>query len=198
MRQLLRMSVLALGALSLAACSSKALLPSATSENTKVFQTYDQVAGAYGAITAGKTNGAELEKLGFGVKTAPNVEILTYVGVIDRLPQDARTKGHVPDAVQGCFDAQDRCTAYLFRPGRIESRHVGNTFLELAGFQKDTLNTGWTADIMLLVQDDVVVYKLMNGQPLIGDMQHKVTPLGPLQDAARQSLGGSKDPNDKD
>lgn len=180
----LKTTIAALGALSLTACGGgKVLLPSTTSESSKTFQNYEQVETAYIAVAPGKTNSAELAKLGFSVKSSPNIEILTYVGVVERLPQDARTKGAIPPPVQACFDAGDRCSAYIFRPGRIESHHVGNTVLELTGFESSTVDEGWSAEVMLLIQDDVVVYKQMNGQPLIGDEQRTIQPLGPLQDA---------------
>ena len=181
--------VLAACALSVTGCGSK-LLPQAKI-NATAFQTYDQVEAAYTAVEPGKTTVAELSKLGFDVKTTPNIEILSSVGVLERLPQASRSAGSLPAQVQACIDAQDHCVAYLFRSEHLESRHVGNTFLDLTGFERDTVHSGWTAEVVLLIEDGRVVYKLMSGQPRIENTSTSVQPLGPLQNVGDTAAGKS-------
>ncbi|HEY0281114.1 MAG TPA: hypothetical protein VGC27_00635, partial [Rhizomicrobium sp.] len=56
------------------------------------FQTYDQVAGAFVGIIPGETRLSDLPKLGFDTATTPNVEILSYLGVIERfMPRNSLT-----------------------------------------------------------------------------------------------------------
>lgn len=182
----------AICALSLAGCTGAKLLPRETNVSSAAFQTYDQIEAAYSAVIPGKTSTSDLSKLGFDPKSA-NVEVLTYVGVTDRLPHDSRPSGHLPQQVQDCIAAQDRCIAYAFHPEHHESRNVGNPVLELTGFEHKTINSGWSAEVMLLVQDGFVVYKFMSGHPLIEDTQTSTQPLGPLQNLGDRAVGNSSE-----
>ncbi len=173
-----------------AGCGSK-LLPQAKL-NTTAFQTYDQVETAYNAVEPGKTTVADLSKIGFDVKTTPNIEVLSSVGVLERLPEASRVSGTLPPQVQSCIDAQSHCIAYLFRSEHLESRHVGNTFLDLTGFERETVHSGWSAEVVLLIEDDRVVYKLISGKPRIENTDHKVQPLGPLQNVGDSVVGRNK------
>ncbi|MBU6297990.1 MAG: hypothetical protein KGJ79_16865 [Alphaproteobacteria bacterium] len=151
--------------------------------STSSFQTYDQVQAAYTDIVPGSTRMSDLQKLGFDTATTPNVEILSYLGVIERfMPRNTLSFDHLARPVQACIEAQDRCSALVFHPQHVESRRMGNVFLDLLGFERETLNTGWSAEVVLLMQDGHVAYKLMSGRPHIEDMHDTVQPLGPLQD----------------
>ena len=170
--------------LSLVGCGGFGLLPHesrmATSAN---FQTYDQVAAAYTGIVPGETRLSDLPKLGFDTAATPNIEILSYLGVIERfMPRNSLTFDHLAQPVQACIASQDHCSAFVFHPQHVESHRMGSVFLDLLGFERQTLDTGWQAEIVLLVQDGHVAYKLMSGRPHIEDMHDMVQPLGPLQD----------------
>lgn len=180
-----------------AGCGGSRLLPHASEGSSASFQTYQDVEDAVAAIKPGTTTTAELAKIGFDVKTAPNIEVLSYLGVLDRMSQDTRGKGALPAPVQACLDSHERCTAFVFRPQRIEAHHVGNTLLDLTGFERDTVSSGWSAEVMLLIKDDVVVYKLMSGRPRIEEMRHTVQPLGPLQNVGGAIVGGGSRPDPK-
>lgn len=151
--------------------------------STTNFQTYQQVTAAYTDIVPGQTRLADLPKFGFDTATTPNVEILSYLGVIERfMPRNSMTFDHLAAPVQACIEAQDRCSAFVFHPQHVESRRLGNIFLDMLGFERETLDTGWQAEVVLLMQDGHVAYKLMSGRPRIEDMHDTVQPLGPLQD----------------
>ncbi|MGA7674084.1 MAG: hypothetical protein WCA78_03455 [Rhizomicrobium sp.] len=170
--------------LSLVGCGGLGLLPHETQVLASAnFQTYDQVAAAYTSIVPGETRLADLPKLGFDTATTPNVEILSYLGVIERfMPRNSMTFDHLAPPVQACIEAQDRCSAFVFHPQQVQSRRMGSFFLDVFGFERETLDTGWQAEVVLLMQDGHVAYKLMSGRPRIEDMHDTVQPLGPLQD----------------
>ena len=183
-RRTIKIIVSATFMLSLVGCGGLGLLPheSQVLESSK-FQTYDQVAAAYTDIVPGQTRMADLPKLGFDTATTPNVEILSYLGVIERfMPRNSLTFDHLAPPVQACIEAQDRCSAFVFHPQQVESHRTGNIFLDVLGFERQTLDTGWQAEVVLLMQDGHVAYKLMSGRPRIEDMHDTVQPLGPLQD----------------
>ncbi|HEY0282396.1 MAG TPA: hypothetical protein VGC27_07225, partial [Rhizomicrobium sp.] len=70
-------------------------------------------------------------------------------------------------------------------------RRLGNFFLDLLGFERQTLNTGWQAEVVLLMQDGQVAYKLMSGRPRIEDTQDTIRPLGPLQDISNSAFNAA-------
>lgn len=169
--------------LSLVGCGGLGLLPHETKASQNSFVTYEQVQSAYTDVVPGQTRLTDLPKLGFDTATTPNVEVLSYLGVIERfMPRSTMSFDRLAPQVQSCIESQDRCSAFVFRPQHVESRRTGNLFLDLLGFQRQTVDTGWSAEVVLLMQDGHVAYKLMSGRPRIEDMRDQVSPLGPLQD----------------
>jgi hypothetical protein len=169
--------------LSLVGCGGLGLLPHETKVTQNSFQTYEQVQAAYTYVEPGRTRLTDLPRLGFDTATTPNVEVLSYLGVIERfMPRSTMSFDHLAPPVQACIESQDRCSAFVFHPQHVESRRMGNFFLDILGFERRTVDTGWTAEVVLLMQDGHVAYKLMSGRPRIEDTREEVSPLGPLQD----------------
>jgi hypothetical protein len=169
--------------LSLVGCGGLGLLPHETKASTNSFQSYEQVQSAYTDVVPGQTRLTDLPKLGFDTATTPNVEVLSYLGVIERfLPRSTMSFDHLAPPVQACIESQDRCSAFVFHPQHVESRRMGNIVLDLLGFERRTVASGWTAEVVLLMQDGHVAYKLMSGRPRVEDTHDEITPLGPLQD----------------
>ena len=42
---------------------------------------------------------------------------------------------------------------FVFHPQHVESRRMGNFFLDLLGFERQTVDSGWSAEVVLLMQD---------------------------------------------
>jgi hypothetical protein len=173
--------------LSLVGCGGFGLLPHETSINNSNFGSYREVETAYNTIKPGQTSVSDLGSIGFDSATTSNVEVLSYLGVIERfMPRDSIRFDKLDPAVQGCIEARDRCSAFVFRPQRLEQERQGSIFLDLLGFERNTVNHGWSAEVTLLVENGRVAYKVMSGRPRIEDYNSSVSPLGPLQD-----LGGT-------
>lgn len=169
--------------LSLVGCGGLGLLPHESKVSSNSFQTYEQVQAAYADITPGVTRLTELPKLGFDTAATPNIEILSYLGVIERfMPRNTMSYDKLAPQVQSCIESQDRCSAFVFHPQHVEARRTGNFFLDLLGFERQTVNSGWTAEVVLLMQDGRVSYKVMSGRPRIDEVHDQISPLGPLQD----------------
>jgi hypothetical protein len=172
--------------LTLVGCGGFGLLPHETNISTTRFKSYAEVSDAYQAIVPGQTQVGDLDRIGFDSATNTNVEILSYLGVIERfMPRDSIHFDRLDPAVQGCIEARDRCSAFVFRPQRLEQERQGNILLDLLGFERTTVNHGWAAEVTLLVENGRVAYKIMSGKPRIEDYNDSIQPLGPLQD-----LGG--------
>jgi hypothetical protein len=195
MRASLKTILLLAGALVLTACAGPSLLPRASNVSSTAFQTYEQVEGAFSDVVPGATRTPDLSRLGFDPALTPNVEILTYVTLSDRFLVDAGgSSRHVPQAVQDCIEAEAHCAAYVFHLQRLESRHVGNAILDLTGFATTVVNSGWTADVLLVVEDGTVVYKIMSGNPRIENARESHQPLGPFQNVGRSATGAPSSP----
>jgi hypothetical protein len=169
--------------LSLVGCGGLGLLPRETKVTQESFQSYEQVRAAYREVTPGATRLTDLPKLGFDTTATPTVEVVSYLGVIERfVPRNTASYDKLAPEVQDCIAAQDRCTAFVFRPKHIETKRTGSVFLNVLGFERKTADTGWSAEVVLLMQDGRVAYKIMSGRPHIDDQRAAISPLGPLQD----------------
>jgi hypothetical protein len=154
------------------------------------FASYDAVESAYGNVVAGETRLPQLAQLGFDTATAPNVEKLSYLGVMDRfMPGDSIRFDKLAQPVQSCIQSQEHCSAYIFRPSHVHSQRQGSLLMDLLGFERVTVNTGWSAEVIFLMQDGKVVYKVLQGKPRIEDVRDAVQPLGPLQDIGGTAMG---------
>jgi hypothetical protein len=172
-----------LGACSVVGLSNTDLLPGEDDTVATTFTTYDAVETAYGNVKAGETRVPDLAQLGFDTSTAPNVERLSYLGVMDRfLPGSSIRFDKLAPAVQTCIEAQEHCSAVIFRPARVRAQRSGSLVLDLLGFERVTVSTGWSAEVIFLMQDGTVVYKVLQGKPRIQEVRDRVQPLGPLQD----------------
>lgn len=168
-------------ALLLAGCGG--VLPHESQVDVTKFETYDQLTMAYNKIELGKTSTTDLSTLGFDPKTTPNIEVLSYTQIVDALlPSDKLRVEDVPTSARPCLQAQNDCSGYLYRLAHSSKRRNGDVVPDLMGIERDTVSSGWSADIMLLVQNDRVIYKMMSSKPRIENRQNKSQPLGPLQD----------------
>lgn len=176
--------------LSLVGCGGFGLLPHRSDlANDQTFTSYDQVQIAYANIIPGQTREAELSKLGFDATVQPNAEMISYLGVIERfMPRDSIKFDLLAKPVRSCIEAQERCSAYVFRPSRLEQQRTGSIFLDLMGFERTTIDHGWAAEVVLLMQDGRVAYKVMSGKPHIEGYHDDIQPLGPLQNLGDQAV----------
>jgi hypothetical protein len=176
--------------LALVGCGGLSLLPHRTDlADDQNFQTYNEVEVAYKTIVPGETRENDLAKLGFNAAVQPNAEVISYLGVIERfMPRDSIHFDHLAQPVRACIEAQERCSAYVFRPSRLEQQRMGSIFLDLMGFERTTLDHGWAAEVVLLMQDGRVAYKVMSGKPHIEGYHDDIQPLGPLQDLGDQAV----------
>jgi len=186
-RRYARVAVSLLVTLVLVGCGGLGLLPRRADIKNTNFRSYSAVQVAYQTIAPGQTRVSDLSQMGFDAAESPNVEIISYLGVIERfMPRDSIKFDQLDPAVQSCIEARESCSAYIFKPERIHEERTGNWFLDVLGFERETVSYGWSADVLLLVQNGRVVYKVMDGKPRINNYHDDVEPLGPFQD-----LGGT-------
>lgn len=178
-------------ALLLADCGGTDLLPQDSKDTSSNFQSYDQVQAAYSKIVPGSTRLTDLPKLGFDTTAMANVEMLSNADVNARfVPANPRAFDLLPKPVHACIEAQERCSALVFHLELTQSRRNGSVVMDAMGLRRETLSTGWSAEVVLFMQDGRVIYKLMSGRPHIAETKDSMQPLGPLQDLGENAAHG--------
>lgn len=161
----------------LSGCSS--LLPRSKSVTESPWQEYGEAQTSFEKIEVGKTTAEELQKLGFDVKSSRNVKILTYLEIaamLQGIPVNEQDPG-----LRACLKARSDCHAYVFEPKRSRSKRVGNFWLDIFNFRRETRETGWHFKALIVFVNHHVAYKLASGEPQIDQMTDRINPLGPFQ-----------------
>lgn len=157
---------------------------------------YASVEAAFKTIVPYHTTVDDLRTLGFDPRVSPNVKILTYVDIIQTfMPNPGIQLKDLAPAVRDCIESQENSRAYLVELHDIKQQRHGNLFLDIFGFNRRTHESGWRFQGLILIQDDLVVYKLASGEPQVSSESKKVRPLGPLQELdfnANQAAGYAK------
>ncbi len=168
-------------ALALAGCDGM-LLPSQSEIGATKFQSYDAVRGAFDKIAVQQTSFNEMSDLGFDASNTPNVAVLSYLDIVERfMPNSSMAFDKLDPAVQDCIMARSRCEGYVFKLEHHEFQRTGSLFLDLFGFLHTTKETGWTAQVLVLVQNGRITHKLLSGEPNVQIVRDDVQPLGPVQ-----------------
>jgi hypothetical protein len=191
---MLRLATLLTAALALTACATD-VLPSTSRETPGPFASYEVAEIGYRLIEPGVTDSRRLQELGIDPRTTPNLKVLNYVEVMRIfMPSDTVALKDLDPAVQGCIGSKTACTGYLLTPGVSATQRTGDVSLDVLGFQRTTEEKGWAASMLLLMVDEVVVYKLWSGTPRIEERNAETNPLGPAQDlsgTARDAIGSA-------
>ncbi len=92
----------------------------------------------------------------------------------------------LPIGVKECLTSKNSCYGLEIDIVKMESKRYGNAFLDIFNFKRSIEQKGWEFNGLIIVKNDIVVYKLAGGKPSIAANKVQVNPLGPLQ-----SLDGS-------
>jgi len=162
-----------------------AMLPVSKVNVESTWETFEQAKASFDKIIPNETRRADLTALNFDPFRTPNIEILTHLDIVHHfMPNSSIKFEHMDPGVQECIQAGERCQAYQIRLKRIHSARYGNLFLDLFHFKRQTHQTGWHFTALVVMVDDVVVYKLWSGKPQIDEDHYRKNPLGPLQEPA--------------
>src|ERR1700678_3598493 len=90
----------------LVGCGGLGLLPSESEMKNTGFKSYQDVQAAYAPLLPGTTKPHDLLLIGFDANASPNMEVLSYLGVIERfIPRDSIRFDYLGAAVQQCIEA---------------------------------------------------------------------------------------------
>jgi hypothetical protein len=164
------------------ACST--LLPRSEALTDSPWQSFEVARQAFDQIIPHKTTGADLKRLKIDAESNPNVTILNYSDVLRRfVPSPSLDVASLDAGVQECLRAATRCQGYEVDHRVLKRTRYGNFWADLFNFRRKTEIVGWRFNAIVLIVNDVVVYKLTGGQPAIREYEQSNNPLGPLQGA---------------
>ena len=167
-------------ALLVSACSS--MLPRARSESTP-FKSFDEARLAIEGLVPMKSNVIALTQLGISPVQQPNTNILTHDDVVRRfVPSSLLKREDLDPGVLACLEAREACRGWEITAARIQKDRTGGFLADFANFSRRTETTGWRFNALILLINDVVVYRAWGGQPRVNDIEVQTNPLGPLQD----------------
>lgn len=160
------------------------LLPTTQDTVRSPWDSFAQAKTAYDLVVVGETDLEGLKGLGFDPFSSSNMEILTYLDIMDRfMPNQAIVKEDLDPGIRRCVEAKKSCLAYEMSVEVRSSERRGSVFLDLFGFKRKTNRSGWQFHSLFVVNNNFVIYKLWGGKPLINETSVQKKPLGPLQES---------------
>jgi hypothetical protein len=181
------------GPILLLAAGCISLLPSAETTVNSPWGSFDEAKLAFDRIVPHETTAAGLKELGFDPFSTPNIEILTYLDIIQRfMPNPSIKPGDLDEDLRACISVRDCCVAYEVDVREVESWRYGNVLLDVFGFRRKTREAGWEFKALIVLRDDIVVYKLWGGKPRLNESRKRKNPLGPLQESGDLLLEAGK------
>ena len=158
------------------------MLPHSQSESSP-FQNFDEARQAIDGLVPMKSDVATLARLGIDPVKQPNTAILTHPEIVRRfVPSAVLTREDLDPGVLVCLEARAACRGWEITAARILKARTGNFFADFTNFSRRSETTGWRFNALILLVNDVVVYRAWGGQPSIKQIEVNTNPLGPLQE----------------
>ena len=158
------------------------MLPRARSESSP-FKTFDDARNAIEGLVPMASNVATLTKLGIDPVNQPNTSILTHADVVRRfVPSSLLRREDLNPGVLVCLEARDACRGWELTGSRVTKARTGNFFADFTNFSRRSETEGWRFNALILLVNDVVVYRAWGGQPNVNEIEVTTNPLGPLQE----------------
>lgn len=159
------------------------LLPSSDATDSP-FRSFSGAFEAFSVIVPGSTTVAQLRDLKID-PDASGVTVRPYTAIAEvLLPHEGLPADLHPPAVAECFEARDRCEVWLLDVERLKRRRVGNWFVDTMRFRRNRETEGFLFSGVLLLLDDVAVFKLWAGIPSIQVRGQENNPLGPFNNGS--------------
>jgi hypothetical protein len=157
-------------------------LPQSRSESSP-FQTFDEASHAIDALIPMQSHVKALIALGIDPIQQPNTTVLTQADIIRRfVPSALLQRSDLDPGVLACLEARNACRGWEVTAKRILKARTGNFLADFTNFSRYSETTGWRFNALILLVDDVVVFRSWGGQPHVMELEVTTNPLGPLQE----------------
>jgi hypothetical protein len=184
-------SQLVLAALVILTAGCTSLLPKSKTESSE-FKSFEEARLAIEGLTPMKSTLGNLNSMGIDPVKHPNTTILTHADVVRRfVPGSVLGKNDLDPGVVSCLEARDACRGMDVVATRIEKNRTGNFLADFFNFSRRTDTTGWRFNAVILLVNNVVVYRTWGGQPSVNETEVRTNPLGPLQDSGPSTVSVS-------
>jgi hypothetical protein len=161
-------------------CSS--LLPKSKEVTASPWHTYQDAQETFDKIIPGQTTIADLRRMSLDPSSNPNIAILNYADVMRKfMLNQSFSINDLDQGVRDCVLAKIGCLGFEINQSSVQKQRNGNVFLDVLGFYRETHTAGWRFNGLILIKENVVVYKLTGGQPVIRATEENQNPLGPVQ-----------------
>ncbi|MCX7241635.1 MAG: hypothetical protein NTU86_14475 [Burkholderiales bacterium] len=159
------------------------LLPKSHTESP-TFQNFDAACAAIESLVPQKSNLTSLTAMGLDPIKQPNTLILTPSDIVRRVVSGSVvSKEDLEPGILTCLAARDACRGWEINVSSISKERTGNFLADFINFSRRTETRGWRFNALILLVDDVVVYRAWGGQPVVNETEVQTNPLGPLQDS---------------
>jgi hypothetical protein len=173
--------------LALSGCST--LLPSSETATVAPWSSFDEALRMFNAITPSKTTTADLKAMGLDPFAGDNVTILNYADLIRRFAvPGTNSLADLDVGLTLCIEAKQDCQGYEIEQRETHHEHTGNFWLDFFNFRRIVTTTGWRFTATVVINRNLVVYKVWSGQPAIREVEDVRNPLGPAQGIGLSNL----------
>jgi hypothetical protein len=181
-KYLLTILLIFTAAIFLTGCTS--LLPTTKTTTKSPWETFEDAKKNFDRILPYKTKDEDLKGLNFHPYITENVEILTYLDIIKRfMPNPSIQMKDLDAGLQECLQYKELCYAYEINIQNIRTKRFGNVILDLFSFKRKREDYGWYFNALIVMNEDLVIYKLWGGKPNIHEFYEQKKPLGPFQES---------------
>lgn len=172
----------------LGGCSS--MLPTSKEVTASPWQTFQDAQNAFDKIIPGTTTIHELRQMKLDPTSNPNIAILNYADVMRKfMLNQSFSVSDLDEGVRLCVTAKINCRGFEINQTSVQKSRNGNVVLDVLGFYRETHTAGWRFNGLILLKDEIVVYKLTSGQPSIQQTEENQNPLGPVQAISSRMTG---------
>ena len=164
----------------LSACTS--LLPKSRTE-TSSFESYDQARASIESLQPMVSKRDDLDKNGFKPGQHSNTINLTHADVVRRfVPSSLLKREDLDPGVLACLEARDACRGLEMNVVKLRKERLGNFFADFFNFKRHSETTGFRFNAVVLLVNDLVVFRSWGGQPAVKEVEESRNPLGPFQE----------------
>ena len=171
----------------LSGCST--LLPTSETATEAPWSSFDEAMRMFNAITPSKTTTADLKAMGLDPFAGDNITILNYADLIRRFAvPGTNSLADLDVGLTRCIESKQDCLGYEIEQREIHHDRTGNFWLDFLNFRRVVTTTGWRFTATVVINRNLVVYKVWSGQPAIREVEDVRNPLGPAQGIGLSNL----------